>query len=209
MSDPTPDEVTFTTALAADAHPGYPFALGVRITYRLSKTGMECSFAIGNLSDQPAPVAAGFHPYFTVGSEWIDSDTLHLPFAAALEYKDLIPTGRVISVAGTPLDFRQPRPIGDVPFNTCYLQPQRDGDGRVHISLSDPANHKSLTVWLNEAFDYVVLYSGDPLPEAHRRRALAIEPMTCGSDAFNHPEWGLVALEPGQTLSGTWGVTVE
>ena len=60
---------------------------------------------------------------------------------------------------------------------------------------------------MDAAFDYVVFYSGDPLPAAHRRRSLAIEPMTCASDAFNHPEWGLVALVPGQTFSGAWGVT--
>jgi aldose 1-epimerase len=64
-------------------------------------------------------------------------------------------------------------------------------------------------VWMDEAFEYVVLYSGDPLPESHRRRALAIEPMTCGSDAFNHPSWGLVSLAPGGTLTGAWGVSAE
>ncbi len=66
-----------------------------------------------------------------------------------------------------------------------------------------------LTVWMDDAFNYVVLYSGDPLPETHRRRSLAIEPMTCASDAFNHPEWGLVRLEPGRTFAGSWGVTAE
>ena len=66
-----------------------------------------------------------------------------------------------------------------------------------------------LAVWMDEAFDFVVLYSGDPLPPAHRRRALAIEPMTCGSDAFNHPEWGLRALAPGDSFTGSWGVTTS
>jgi galactose mutarotase-like enzyme len=32
--------------------------------------------------------------------------------------------------------------------------------------------------------------------------------MTCGSDAFNHPEWGLRTLAPGETLAGSWGVSV-
>ena len=210
MEQPSPDEAIFTTSLAPDAHPGYPFSLGVRVTYRLSDAGMECAFAIGNLGDSPAPVAAGFHPYFTVGSEWIDTDTLHVPFASYLEFDSvLIPTGRVLPVAGTPLDFRQPRSIGALAFNTCYLGPARDPDGLARIRLSDPSAQKSLTVWLDSAFDYVVLYSGDPLPDSHRRRALAIEPMTCGSDAFNHPAWGLVTLEPGQTVSGTWGVTAQ
>jgi aldose 1-epimerase len=62
---------------------------------------------------------------------------------------------------------------------------------------------------MDASFGYVVLYSGDPLPETHRRRSLAIEPMTCGTDAFNHPEWGLVTLSPGAIFKGAWGVTPE
>ena len=65
---PAPDEVTFTTNLHPDAHPGYPFALGVRVTYHLSDAGMAVAFVIENTGDTPAPVAAGFHPYFAVGS---------------------------------------------------------------------------------------------------------------------------------------------
>lgn len=203
------DEVTFVIGLATDAHPGYPFALAVRVTYRLSREGLTCSFAMENVGEKAAPVAAGFHPYFTVNSALIDADTLHVPFGSTLEFQDLLPTGRVLPVDLTPLDFRQPHAIGDLKFNHCYLGPQRDPDGLVRIRLSDPATSKSLAVWLDSAFDYVVLYSGDPLPESHRRRALAIEPMTCGSDALNHPQWGLVTLEPGQTLTGAWGVTTE
>ena len=206
---PAPDEVTFTTNLHPDSHPGYPFALGVRVTYHLTDTGMAVAFVIENTGDAPAPVAAGFHPYFTVGSALIDTATLQVPFGATLEYKDLLPTGNVLPVDGTDLDFRQPHPIGSTVFNTCFLQPTRDPDGHVRIRLADEATGWSLAVWMDAACDYVVLYSGDPLPEDHRRRALAIEPMTCGSDAFNHPQWGLAALVPGETLSGTWGVTAE
>ncbi len=206
---PSGDEVTFTTNLRPDAHPGYPFALGVRVTYHLTDTGLAVAFVIENTGDSTAPVAAGFHPYFTVGSALIDTDTLHVPFGATLEYKDLLPTGKVLPVDGTPLDFRSPHPIGSTSFNTCYLQPQPDPDDHTRIRLSDTSTKKALTVWLDPSFQYVVLYSGDPLPESHRRRALAIEPMTSGSDAFNHPQWGLAALKPGETLSGTWGVTAE
>jgi len=206
---PASDEVTFTTNLQPDAHPGYPFALGVRVTYHLTGTGLACAFVIENTGDTPAPVAAGFHPYFTVGSALIDTNTLQVPFGATLEFQDLLPTGKVLPVEGTPLDFRSSHSIGDIQFNTCYLQPQRDPDGHLRIRLSDPDTGKSLAVWLDSAFNYVVLYSGDPLPDSHRRRALAIEPMTCGSDAFNHPEWGLEALAPGKTLSGAWGVTAD
>jgi aldose 1-epimerase len=203
------EAVTFATALDADVHPGYPFSLQAQVTYQLTKTGLRCEFHLQNSGPGDAPVAAGFHPYFTVGSDLIDSDMLHVPFESTLEFENLIPTGNVLPVAGTPLDFRKPQTIGGTVFNTCYLHPLRDADGLLLIRLGDPETGQAITVSLDKAFDYVVLYSGDPLPESHRRRALAIEPMTCGSDAFNHPEWGLVALGPGEALNGAWEVTAE
>ena len=121
----------------------------------------------------------------------------------------MIPTGRVLPVDGSPLDFRQPRPIGGVPLTTAIsVRRETRTGGFASGCPTRRRSARSRSGW-TKAFDYVVLYSGDPLPEDHRRRALAIEPMTCGSDAFNHPEWGLVALEPGQTLAGSWGVTEE
>jgi aldose 1-epimerase len=204
------DEIIFTTALAADAHPGYPFTLAARVAYRLDDGGLTCEFALGNLGDTAAPVAAGFHPYFTIGSGLIDMDILSVPFRSYLEFDEaLIPTGRVLPVDETAIDFRLAHAIEQTVLNTCYCAPQRGSDGRVRVTLTDPSVKRALTVWMDEAFEYIVLYSGDPLPESHRRRALAIEPMTCGSDAFNHPAWGLVSLAPGETFSGTWGVSAE
>ncbi len=202
-------EVVYTTEIKESDNPGYPFALNVRVAYSLGESGLTVSFGIENTGKTPAPVAAGFHPYFTVGSALINADTLRLPFDGYLEYKDLVPTGRVLSVSGTPFDFRQPHPVEGAVLNTCFLQPQRDPDGYLRVRLSDADMPQSVTVWMDKAFDYVVLYSGDPLPPDHSRRALAIEPMTCGSDAFNHPDWGLVTLAPGEALSGSWGVTAE
>ncbi|MGI4789518.1 MAG: hypothetical protein ACRYFS_11785 [Janthinobacterium lividum] len=206
---PSPQEAVFTTEIHESENPGYPFALSIRVSYQLEETGLTVSFDIKNTGKTPAPVAAGFHPYYTVGSALINGDTLHVPFDGYQEYKDLVPTGRILPVEGTPYDFRQPHPIHDAVLNLCYVQPQRDADGRVHVRLSDSESQKSLTVWMDSAFDYVVLYSGDPLPPDHSRRSLAIEPMTCGSDAFNHPELGLVTLAPSDTVSGSWGVMGE
>lgn len=203
-----PGVVRFETTLDPGDQFGYPFALRVGVGYELSSYGMTCRFAVVNIGEHPAPVGVGFHPYFTVGSAHIDADTLTLPFADYLEFENLIPTGNVLPVDGTAFDFRAPRPIGDTRFNTCFLQPTPDPDGRTRIRLSSSDGERSVIVWMSPEFGFVVLYSGDPLPDSHRRRSLAIEPMTCGSDAFNHPEWGLSILEPGETFAGSWGVTV-
>ena len=203
------DSATFTTSIASEDAPGYPFALTITVCYTLRDSGLQCEFTVKNEGDQLAPVGAGFHPYFTVGSDLIDLDSLTLPFNAFLEFQNLLPTGNIVPVEGTPHDFRTPQTIAGTVFNTCFVAPLPDDDGKTRIRLSTMDGKRAVTVWMDASFGYVVLYSGDPLPETHRRRSLAIEPMTCGTDAFNHPEWGLVTLAPGEMFKGAWGVTPE
>ena len=209
IAEQTPSEITFAATIGADDYQGYPFALRATVTYALDEQGLRCRVTLENTGDHAAPVGAGFHPYFTVGSAVIDADLMQVPMAATLEMEKLIPTGRVLPVDGTAYDFRQLRPIGDTQFNTCYLHPQRDPDGLLRFHLASADHSRVVTIWLDSTFDYVVLFSGDGLPAPHRRRALAIEPMTCGADAFNRPEWGLIVLQPRQSVSGTWGVTAS
>ena len=68
------------------------------------------------------------------------------------------------------------------------------------------AGGETVTLWADQAYDWVQVFSGDTLPEPARRRGLAVEPMTCPPDAFNTGE-GLVRLEPGQNHRATWGIT--
>jgi aldose 1-epimerase len=60
-----------------------------------------------------------------------------------------------------------------------------------------------ITVWADESWPYVQLFSGD-LPDIERR-GFAVEPMTCPPNAFNTGE-GLLRLEPGQRFEGSWGI---
>ena len=196
------DAATFTLRfLGAE---GYPFPLTLRIAYRLDEMGLTVDTSITNAGSHDAPVAMGFHPYFTVGSSLVDSDTLTLPFSEVLEFENLIPTGRVLSVEEAGLDFREPRAIGSTQFNHCFARPTRDADGLVRVHLG--AGHGAVSVWMDASFDYCVVYTGDALPSGHARTSIAIEPMSCGSDALNHPEWGLRRLESGSVFSAQWGV---
>jgi aldose 1-epimerase len=64
-----------------------------------------------------------------------------------------------------------------------------------------------VTVWADEAWKHVQLFTGDPLPDV-ARRSLAVEPMTCPPNAFRTGE-DLIRLEPGETFAGTWGIEVS
>jgi aldose 1-epimerase len=81
-------------------------------------------------------------------------------------------------------------------FGAEKLDDTRRWDGELHLV--------DVTVWADERWPYVQLFTGDDKPDV-ARRAVAVEPMTCPPNAFNTGE-GLIRLEPGETFSGTWGI---
>ena len=205
------DRVEFEVMLEAElyASRGYPFTLSVRVTYQLGPGGLSCAFAVRNVGMSPAPLGVGFHPYFTVGTDIIDEAEARIAAAGYLEFNErLTPTGRILPVSGTEWDYRQFRPVGARRFNHCYVQLERNRDGACIASLRNPRTGRTIDVVMDRSFDAIVVYTGDAIAEAPRR-ALAIEPMTCASDAFNYPEWGLKRLMPGATFSGRYGISAR
>lgn len=198
----------FGASIAPTQFEGYPFSLEARLEYTLSDSGLACSFRITNTGREIAPVSAGFHPYFTVGTPSADDAEARIPATHLIEFdSSLLPTGKLVDVRGGDLDYLKPRKIGATRFNHCYARLARDADGLARAALIDPVTGRQVTVWMDRAFDYVVVYTGDALGETERRKSLAIEPMTCATDAFNRPDWGLARLLPGQSFEGSFGVS--
>jgi len=198
--------VSFDVRLEAEAYgsKGYPFSLAIRVTYSLDEKGLSCSFDVRNIGTRPAPVGVGFHPYFTVGPTMIDDAEARIPGAGFLEFNDrLAPTGTVLPAAGTEWDCRDYRRIGSKKFNHCYVQLDRDAEGMATAALRHAGSGRVIEVTMDRSFSAIVVYTGDAIADAPRR-AFAIEPMTCASDAFNHPEWGLKRLLPGEPFTGRY-----
>jgi len=84
---------------------------------------------------------------------------------------------------------------------------QRDDDGLARACLRNPATGRTITVTMDRAFTAIVVYAGDAIPNG-ARQALAIEPMTCATDAFNHPEWGLKRLGSEEEFTGRYEISV-
>jgi aldose 1-epimerase len=74
------------------------------------------------------------------------------------------------------------------------------------VVLAAPAGGGSVTVWMDEAWGYIQVFTGDTLSADERRRSIAVEPQTCPANAFNSGE-GLRVLEPGESFSGSWGIS--
>jgi len=197
---------TFDIALDAETYGrrGYPFSLAISVTYRLDEQGLSCSFAVQNTSRQTAPVGVGFHPYFTVGTALVDEAEAMIPCAGYLEFNErLAPTGKIFDVTGTEWDYRQYRGIGSRRFNHCYVDVERDEEGMATASLRHVETGRAIDIVMDPSFSAVVVYTGDAIADAPRR-ALALEPMTCATDALNHPEWGLTRLLPDESFTGRY-----
>jgi aldose 1-epimerase len=200
-----------TVTLALDLPPdaGYPFSLGMTATYSLSDSGLAVRVTATNRGDAACPFGAGAHPYVRLaGDGMIDDALLHLPADATLEADERgIPTGLERSVDTTAFDFRVPRTVGKVVLDTAFTQLRAGKDGIIRIALTGANGRAGAEVWMDGSHRYAMIYSGDTLADAsRRRRGLAVEPMTCAPDAFNSGA-GLIELQPGETHTSMWGIS--
>jgi aldose 1-epimerase len=187
--------------------PGYPFMLRMRVEYKLGETGLAVRTTATNNGGEPCPFGIGFHPYLTVGTPVVDTAILAVPARTVLRSNERgIPEG-VGSVDGSAYDFRQPRPIGNTVLDNAFTDLERDQDGLARVHLRDPEGSSELTLWADDAFRYVMVFSGDPLPDV-ARRSVAVEPMTCPPNAFRTGD-GVVRLEPGGAFTCAWGLSPE
>ena len=94
-----------------DGEEGYPGA--VDFTVEISLDGAALTYRMTGVPDRPTPINLAQHSYYSLGDACVLDQTLWL---AAHQYTpvdaDLIPTGEIVSVAGTHFDFRKPAKIG-------------------------------------------------------------------------------------------------
>ncbi|MFD9357003.1 aldose 1-epimerase family protein [Streptomyces sp. NPDC060031] len=186
--------------------PGYPFHLHVGVEYTLGDGGLEVAVTARNLGALAAPYGFGQHPYVTAGTAAVDEAVLTVPARTRLITDERGLPVAAEPVAGTAYDLRAPRAVGALRLDTPFGDLDRDTDGRAVVRLAHPSGAFGTDVWLGPGADYVQLYTGDTLPPGERRRAIAVEPMTCPPDAFRSGT-GLVALAPGARHTVHWGIT--
>jgi galactose mutarotase-like enzyme len=188
--------------------PGYPFSLLLELDYHVGREGLTITTRARSLEEGPVPFGLGFHPYLTAGTETVDGAILRVPALHTLEVDDRgLPTGTVTPVAGTERDFTAPRFVGPAVLDTAFTTLERNAEGRAEASLDAPDGTSGATLWVDQGFPYLMVYTGDTLPEqARRRRAVAIEPMTCPPNALRTGT-DVIDLQPDQEWSARWGIT--
>ena len=186
--------------------PGYPFSLRLGIEYALSRAGLRVTTTATNVGREACPYGSGMHPYLTVGTKTVDTVVLRAPGRTVLYADERALPVSTAPVEGTELDFRRARAIGATKLDNAFTDLERGADGLARVELLRSDDDATLSLWLDETYPYVQLFTGDPLPSVNRR-SLAVEPMTCPANAFRSGE-GLRVLEPGDSTTGASGCGV-
>ena len=180
------------------AQQGYPFELEVSLSYNLTSSGFKVTTEVINKSLMAVPFGLGWHPYFVVSNEFVND--WHLQIDANMYYEvdiDLLPTN-LESSDGSDYDFRKSKKIGNTVLDTCIAG--FDGRG-INATLCNEASNRTLEVYSDGAFKYLMVFSGDSLKDGLKRRSIALEPMTCPANAFNSKN-DLVDIAPNQKFEG-------
>jgi aldose 1-epimerase len=197
-------DAAVTMGLRLHPSPPYPFLLDLAVRYSLDENGLTVATTATNAGTAAAPYAQGAHPYIAVGVP-VDDAELTVPGTSWLPTdQDQIPTGTE-PVEGTAYDFRTPRRVGQLKIDYAFTDLVRGDDGRARLLLAGP--DRAVEVWVDEGYPFLEVFTGDTVPDVERRRhGLGVEPMTAPPNAFVSGI-DVIRLEPGETVTRTWGIT--
>jgi len=200
----------FDSASNAQLSEIWPFPFKIRIDY-LVGGGLRIRTLVTNWGPTSMPFGFGAHPYFHVplGGQSGGRENITLQVPSMLSHwildENLIPTGELQPVAGR-FDFRAPRPLASETYDDAFhLDPARDATRPV-ARLADPNQGKAIELYADRSFGEFVVFTPPGKP------ALALEPYTCASDAFNLSSRGMSAgmreLAPGASFEAGFEIRV-
>ncbi len=221
LVDRTPSSATLAL-VSPDGDMGYPGRLTVLCSYAFEEPS-TLTVTLEAACDRPTPVNLTTHGYFNLdGSPTIAEHEL----AIAGDFitpttPDLIPTGEIRAVEGTPFDFRTPRRLGAAVRDPHdQVRSARgidhnlvlDGEGYRQVATVESARTGTrMELWTDQPG--LQVYTGNALDGSLRAAdrtayrqgdGLALEPQRF-PDSPNRPEWPSTTLRPGETYRARIG----
>jgi len=162
------DEIEFSR-ISPDMEEGYPGNLTVSVHYKLTDDD-ELQINYKATTDKPTIVNLTNHSFFNLAGEGNGNVNNHLLTINADSYtpvnQDLIPTGEILEVKGTPFDFTTEKPIGQdldrehqqLEYSKGYDQnfvlnstPKNNNNGLVLAAkVTEPNSGRVMEVFTNE-----------------------------------------------------------
>ena len=200
-----------------DGDQGFPGRLDVTVVYELTDVN-ELDIRFSATTTRPTIVNMTQHSYFNLaGSDDVLDHQLMINADRFTPVKhDLIPTGRLQPVSGTPFDFRSPKPIGrDIAAqdeqlaighgydHNYVLKEAADDELILAARATEPNSGRVLELLTVEPG--IQFYSANHLDGGlygngavhHRRSGFCLEPQHF-PDSPNRPEFPTTSLQPGE-----------
>jgi aldose 1-epimerase len=207
-----------------DMEEGYPGTLKVKIVYKLTEdNGFEIEYYA--TTDKTTLCNLTNHSYFNLSGEGSDTILDHVTYinskAFTITDEGLIPTGELVPLKGTPLDFSVPTIIGER-IDTDY-EPLNYGHGYDHnyvidkksdgVELAATAISPITGIQMDVLTDQpgVQLYTGNWMDgreigltgKAYKHRSAFCFETQKFPDAPNKPNFPSIELKPGETYRHT------
>ncbi len=212
------------TRLSPDGEQGFPGNVKLEVTYLLdNNNNLSCIYNAE--TDAATPINITNHAYFNLaGNGQITEHTMKMNSTKILEVNPkLIPTGKMLDVAGTPFDFTKEKKIGkeiaDVGpgYDHCYVTemysadkpqcglPLDDSDLVEFAEVKDPKTGHEMTVFTN--MEGCQFYSGNYIKGVRGKNgvfymnhdAFCLETQ-CFPDTPNKEKFPTCILRPGQRM---------
>ncbi len=202
---------------------GFPGRLEVTARYRLDLDG-TLTIAMTATTDAPTVVNLTNHTYWNLSGsggagphQTVAEQRLSIAAAQVVEVDgDLLPTGRLMPVGGTPLDLTDPVRLGDLlesPFfastggvDHCWVLDDPVVE-RPSVTLVDPGSGRRIRVCTDQPGVqlYTANHGAGPMS---RHTAVCLETQHL-PDSPNQPTFPSPVLYPGQTYHHTHVVTLD
>jgi aldose 1-epimerase len=194
--------------MSQDGEEGYPGTLIVQVKFTI--TGDQIEIGYNAATDKPTIVNLTNHTYWNLArvNTKIYGHRVEIRASSYLETdSEMIPTGRILPVEGTQLDFREMKPLQDAIETLGGIDNNYVLDKGAKLGLAasayEPATGRKMTAETDQPV--IVFYTGNYLEgksawgePCMKHQALCLETQQF-TDAVHHPEFPSIVVRPRET----------